>query len=178
MIRPSGGQPPAGLSTARGLATLRMYLVFSVTVISNVISLHGLPDRGTRWCHLITWCRLVLRSPVPCTHLNIEFITIRLSPWKTSKNKLFYSVAYELGVQGSMDSLILVRYCQGLLSLPNSMPCRQLALDRPSGRSGRLGLNYPQGEFYVLIIENLPCGRPMLYQPLNRYDIGRLQGKG
>ena len=28
MMRPSGGQPPAGLSAAQGLAALRAYLVF------------------------------------------------------------------------------------------------------------------------------------------------------
>jgi hypothetical protein len=32
MIRPSGGQPPAGLSAVLGLATLRAYLVFLVTI--------------------------------------------------------------------------------------------------------------------------------------------------
>jgi hypothetical protein len=43
-IRPSGGQPPAGLSAARGLATLRAYSVFFshyqlVTLILNMICL-------------------------------------------------------------------------------------------------------------------------------------------
>jgi hypothetical protein len=40
MICPLGGTPPAGLSAARGLATIRAYLVFLVTIvlISNVIS--------------------------------------------------------------------------------------------------------------------------------------------
>jgi hypothetical protein len=33
MILPSGGQPPAGLLAARGLAALRAYLVVSVTII-------------------------------------------------------------------------------------------------------------------------------------------------
>jgi hypothetical protein len=31
-ISPSGDQPPAGLSAARGSATLRAYVVFSVTI--------------------------------------------------------------------------------------------------------------------------------------------------
>jgi hypothetical protein len=35
----------ASLLAARGLAALRRYLVLSVTIISNVISLLGLPDR-------------------------------------------------------------------------------------------------------------------------------------
>jgi hypothetical protein len=32
MICPLGGQPPAGLSATWGLATLRVYLAFSVTI--------------------------------------------------------------------------------------------------------------------------------------------------
>jgi hypothetical protein len=35
-ICPSGSQPPAGISPARGLATLRVYLVFQLLFISNV----------------------------------------------------------------------------------------------------------------------------------------------
>jgi hypothetical protein len=31
-INPAGGQPPGGLLAARGLATLRAYLVFSITI--------------------------------------------------------------------------------------------------------------------------------------------------
>jgi hypothetical protein len=48
MIGPSGGQPLAGLSAARGSTTLRAYLVFQLLLISNVIFKHGLPDSGTR----------------------------------------------------------------------------------------------------------------------------------
>jgi hypothetical protein len=49
MIRLAGGRPLAGLSTARGLAALRVYLVFLVNVhyyISNIIFKHCPPDRG------------------------------------------------------------------------------------------------------------------------------------
>jgi hypothetical protein len=35
-MRPSDGQPTAGLSAMRGLATLSAYLVFSVTIIDFV----------------------------------------------------------------------------------------------------------------------------------------------
>jgi hypothetical protein len=43
MIRPTGGQPPAGLSAAWELAHLRANLVFLVTIIYQ----HGLADHGT-----------------------------------------------------------------------------------------------------------------------------------
>jgi hypothetical protein len=47
MIRHSGNQPPAGLSAARGLATLGAFSVLSYYQLRNDISELGLPDRGT-----------------------------------------------------------------------------------------------------------------------------------
>jgi hypothetical protein len=47
-IRPSGGQPLAGLSAARGLATLQgAFWSLQLLLISNVISEPDLPDCGT-----------------------------------------------------------------------------------------------------------------------------------
>jgi hypothetical protein len=51
-MHPSDDQPPAGLSATWGLATLRAYLVFYLLSISNVISQHGLPDRGIAFHNL------------------------------------------------------------------------------------------------------------------------------
>jgi hypothetical protein len=49
MIRPSGGQPPAGLSAAQGLATLRAYLVFLIII--------------NKWCYFLTWSAKPWHSP-------------------------------------------------------------------------------------------------------------------
>jgi hypothetical protein len=46
MIRPSGGQPPANLLAAWGLAALKAYLVDSVLLISKRNFKHISPDHG------------------------------------------------------------------------------------------------------------------------------------
>jgi hypothetical protein len=93
--RPAPGRPSGRAGYGR---TLGVFCMFQLLLISNVISIHGLPDRGT-----LLLCFSIVRLPVELTFNSLSLSCVSTSPLPYSESEAKTSVL-QASEQASMRS--------------------------------------------------------------------------